>query len=101
MKMKKLLIWLLLILIIGAALYYRRDYLPIPQLNSYQAGAGNSESAPNEKIEPQAVIAVQRGDIKKTVSTSGYIKPVNEVYLSFASTGTAGGMVEKIMVKTG
>lgn len=101
MKMKKLLIWLLLILIIGAALYYRRDYLPIPQLNSYQAGAGNSESAPNEKIEPQAVIAVQRGDIKKTVSTSGYIKPVNEVYLSFASTGTTGGMVEKIMVKRG
>lgn len=99
MKMKKLLIWLFLLLIIGGGLYYWRDYLPIPLLNSSRAG--NNGSVSSEKIDPQAVIEVQRGDIKKTVSTSGYIKPVNEMYLSFATTGTTGGAVEKIMVKRG
>ncbi len=98
MGKKKLLIWILLILIIGGVVFLLRDHLPIPILNSSRV---SSESVYSENIDPRAIIEVKKGIIKKTVSTSGYIKPVNEAYLSFATTGTTGGTVERILVKRG
>ncbi|HOR42053.1 MAG TPA: efflux RND transporter periplasmic adaptor subunit [Atribacterota bacterium] len=99
MTKKKYLLWILIIVIIGVSLYLLRDNLPIsiPIPGFFRALDENGAN----KIDPNAVIQVRRGSIKKTVSTNGYIKPVNEVYLSFATTGTAGGTVEKIMIKRG
>lgn len=99
MLKRKLFIWLFFILIVGSIVYFGKDYLPISIGNSSQVS--NSEGVFSDQINPKAVIEVKKGIIKKTVPTSGYIKPVNEVYLSFATTGTTGGTVEKIMVKRG
>jgi len=98
MRKKNIFIWFLMIVVIGSLIYFWREHLPIPFLNS---NPGNSDNAYMENIDPRAVVEVKRGSIKKTVSASGYIKPVNEMYLSFASTGTTGGTVEKILVKRG
>lgn len=98
MGKKKYILWFLIFLTIGFLTYTFREYLPVSLLKS--AGV-KSETVYSENIDPRAVVEVKRGSIKKTVSTSGYIKPVNEAYLSFATTGTTGGTVEKILVKRG
>jgi len=41
----------------------------------------------NIKITPQMVTSVERGDLKKTVSTSGYLKPADEKALIFSLNG--------------
>lgn len=101
MRKKKYFIWILIILIIGSLAYYWREYLPFKIFNSSSGKTNSEHNTFIENIDPRTVIEVGRGSIKNTVSTSGYIKPVNEVYLSFASTGTTGGTVEKILVKRG
>jgi len=98
MRKRKLFIWIFILLVLSAGIYLGKDYLPIPFLaNTSQAVNGSYA----EQIDPAAVIEVSRRNIKKTVSTSGYIKPENETYLSFATTGTTGGTVEEIMIKSG
>ena len=72
MRKKKLLLWFIIILVISSGLYIFRDSLPVPVLNSYRVIS--SESVYSEDIDSNAVIEVKRGNIKKTVSTSGYIK---------------------------
>ena len=93
--MKKGFIWLLIILILGIGAYFGKDY--IEQKNDSNTGSGISA----EEIDLDAAVEVTKGSIRETVSTSGYIQPENEVNLSFASTGTAGGTVEEILVETG
>jgi multidrug efflux pump subunit AcrA (membrane-fusion protein) len=98
-RKKKIFIWLFILILIGGGIYLGKDYLPIPIIGNTSKSGGEENYA--QEIDPDAAIEVSRGNIKKTVSTSGYIKPENEVYLSFATTGTAGGTVENILVKSG
>ncbi len=99
MRKKKLFIWLFILILISGGIYLGKDYLPIPIIgNTSKSG---EEDGFTQEVDPDTVIEVSRGNIKKTVSTSGYIKPENETYLSFATTGTAGGTVENILVKAG
>lgn len=99
MRKKKLFIWLFVLILISGGIYLGKNYFSIPIIgNTSKSG---EEDGFAQDIDPDAVIEVSRGNIKKTVSTSGYIKPENEVYLSFATTGTAGGTVENILVKAG
>ncbi len=98
-RKKKIFIWLFILLLIGGGIYLGKDYFPIPAAGN-TSKSGEEDSYARE-IDPDSVIEVSRGSIKKTVSTSGYIKPENEAYLSFATTGTTGGTVESIMVEAG
>ncbi len=98
MVKKRTLFWFLIILTIGILLYIFRNNLPISPLKSFGT---NRETIQSGSIDPRAIVEVKRSNLRKTVSTSGYIKPVNEAYLSFATTGTTGGTVEKNLVKRG
>jgi HlyD family secretion protein len=51
----------------------------------------------NIKITPQMVTSVERGDLKKTVSTSGYLQPADEKTLTFGLNGE----IEEILVGEG
>ncbi len=51
----------------------------------------------NIKISPQMVTSVERGDLKKTVSTSGYLQPADEKALTFGLNGE----IEEILVGEG
>jgi len=51
----------------------------------------------NINIDPKLVTPVERGDLKKTVSTSGYLQPVNEKSLVFSSNG----QVEEVLIVEG
>src|SRR5690554_2960895 len=93
--MKKLFIWVLIILILGAGGYFGFNFIK-QKTNSSVDSAISAES-----IDLDAAVEVTEGTIKKVVSTSGYIKPENESYLSFATTGAAGGSVEKVFVEAG
>jgi multidrug efflux pump subunit AcrA (membrane-fusion protein) len=98
MRRKKILIWLIIFVVLTAGAYLGKDYFPIPIFGNSKAGEEDSYA---QEVDPGSVIEVSKGNIKKTVSTSGYIKPENEAYLSFATTGTTGGTVESIMVAAG
>jgi len=41
----------------------------------------------NIKVEPHMAMAVKKGDIRKIVSTSGYLEPEEEMNLSFKVNG--------------
>jgi len=49
------------------------------------------------KITPQMVTSVERGDLKKTVSTSGYLQPADEKVLTFSLNGE----IEEVLVSEG
>jgi multidrug efflux pump subunit AcrA (membrane-fusion protein) len=98
-RKKKIFIWLFMLVLISSSIYLGKDYFPIPILGNSSKSGGEDSYA--QEIDLSSVIEVSKGNIKKTVSTSGYIKPENEVYLSFATTGTTGGTVESIMVTAG
>lgn len=51
----------------------------------------------NIKIAPQMVTSVERGDLKKTVSTSGYLKPADEKALAFSLNGE----IEEVLISEG
>jgi len=51
----------------------------------------------NIKITPQMVTSVERGDLKKTVSTSGYLQPADEKILTFSLNGE----IEEILISEG
>jgi len=93
--MKKWFIWLFVIVLLAAGVYFGYDYLQ----QKDNPSTGSNIFA--EEIDLDAAVEVTKGTIRETVSTSGYISPENEIYLSFSSTGTTGGTVEEIFVKTG
>jgi len=95
MKKRKWMIGIFVLLILGAGAYWGIDYFQ--QKNDFQASNGILA----KDIDLDAAVEVTTGSIRETVSTSGYIQPENSTYLSFASTGTTGGTVEEILVKTG
>jgi len=49
------------------------------------------------KITPQMITSVERGDLKKTVSTSGYLQPADEKALIFSLNGE----IEEVLVSEG
>ena len=51
----------------------------------------------NIKIAPQMVTSVERGDLKKTVSTSGYLQPADEKTLTFSLNGE----IEEVLISEG
>ena len=93
--MKKGIIWILIFVMLGIGAYFVKDYLE--KKNSTDDRSVISA----EEIDLESSVEVSRGNIRETVSTSGYIQPENALHLSFASTGTAGGTVEEILVETG
>jgi len=46
-------------------------------------------------------ITVHKGSLEETISGSGYVKPIEENSLSFASRGATGGEIESISVQEG
>jgi len=56
-----------------------------------------TEQNTNIKITPQMVTSVERGDLKKTVSTSGYLQPADEKVLTFSLNGE----IEEVLVSEG
>lgn len=48
-------------------------------------------------ITPQMVTSVERGDLKKTVSTSGYLQPADEKALTFSLNGE----IEEVLISEG
>jgi len=56
-----------------------------------------TEQNTNIKITPQMVTSVKRGDLKKTVSTSGYLQPADEKVLTFSLNGE----IEEVLVSEG
>ena len=46
------------------------------------------------KITPQMITSVERGDLKKTVSTSGYLQPADEKALIFSLNGE----IEEVLI---
>lgn len=56
-----------------------------------------TEQNTNIKITPQMVTSVERGDLKKTVSTSGYLQPADEKVLTF----NLNGEIEEVLVSEG
>lgn len=95
MRKKKWFLWIIIILVLGTGSFFGFNYWQ--SKSETEANSGNQIKS----VDLASVIEVKLGNIKKTVSTSGYIKPENEVYLSFATTGTEGGTVEKILIKPG
>jgi len=51
----------------------------------------------NIKITPQMITSVERGDLKKTVSTSGYLQPTDEKALTFSLNGE----IEEVLISEG
>jgi HlyD family secretion protein len=49
------------------------------------------------KITPQMITSVKRGDLRKTVSTSGYLQPADEKALTFSLNGE----IEEVLISEG
>ncbi len=49
------------------------------------------------KITPQMITSVERGDLKKTVSTSGYLQAADEKVLTFSLNGE----IEEVLISAG
>ncbi len=56
-----------------------------------------TEKNVNIDITPQMIISVERGDLKKTVSTSGYLQPADEKILTF----NLNGEIEEVLISEG
>jgi len=65
-------------------------------LNRADEGELTEENV-NIEITPQMITYVERGDLKKTVSTSGYLQPVDEKVLTFSLNGE----VEEVLISEG
>ena len=88
MKKKWLVIAIIIILIISAILIWNRFF---------KAEEDEDSVGQNININPREVMTVEKGDLKKTVSTSGYLQPVDEKLLTFNSSGE----IEEILIVEG
>ena len=88
MKKKWLIVGVIVILII-IALFIGSRFL----------NKTNDEELTEQKIKitPQMITSVERGDLKKTVSTSGYLQPANEKILTFSLNGE----IEEVLISAG
>jgi len=73
-------IWLGIIILLIAAFLIRNNFFK-------KSSAELASQIMNIKIEPHMVMAVKRGEIRKMVSTSGYLEPEEEMNLIFKVNG--------------
>lgn len=67
----------------------------------YYKSYNKNETALQDRINPQMIIKVEKGNIEKTIATEGYVKAVEEQDLSFPVKSSGSLKVEKIYVKEG
>jgi multidrug efflux pump subunit AcrA (membrane-fusion protein) len=87
---KKWLIAVVIIILIATFLVWNRFF----KANSDK---GLTDQNINITINPQTVMTLKKGDLRKTVSTSGYLQSVNEKVLSF----NLNGEVKEILINEG
>jgi len=58
---------------------------------------GEELAKKNITIDPKMITSVKRGDLKKTVSTSGYLQPADERALAFSLPGK----IEEVLISEG
>ena len=58
---------------------------------------GEELAKKNITIDPKMITSVKRGDLKKTVSTSGYLQPADERALAFSLPGE----IEEVLISEG
>ena len=58
---------------------------------------GEELAEKNITIDPKMITSVKRGDLKKTVSTSGYLQPADERALAFSLSGE----IEEVLISEG
>jgi len=90
MKKKWLIIVAIIILVIIALFIGSRF------LNKADEGE-LTEGNVNIDITPQMITSIERGDLKKTVSTSGYLQPAEEKVLTFSLNGE----IEEVLISAG
>jgi len=90
MKKKWLIVGVIIIIIIIALFIGSRF------LNKADEGELTEKSV-DINITPQMITSVERGDLKKTVSTSGYLQPADEKALIFSLNGE----IEDILISEG
>lgn len=88
MKKKWLIVGVIIVVVI-IALFVRGRFLNKPNEEEL--------AEQNIKITPQMITSVERGDLKKTVSTSGYLQPANEKALIFSLNGE----IEEVLISEG
>ncbi|HEM48683.1 MAG TPA: efflux RND transporter periplasmic adaptor subunit [Caldithrix sp.] len=95
MTKKKWFLWIIIILILGAGIFFG--------LNYWQSKSEINANSENQiqSVDPASVVEVKLGNLKKSVSASGFLQPVNSVNLNLQSSETTGGIVEKILVHVG
>jgi len=82
----KIIVAVVLVLIISGGVYYQFYY--------------QTNESKEQKIDPNNIFTVKKGNITKTIDGQGYIKPINEENLSFPST-SGGTKITKIHVNEG
>lgn len=95
MRKKKWLIWMMIVLILGVVGFSGKGYLQA------KLSTVNTSRDQTKSVDLKSTIEVQCGSLKKTVSASGYLQPVNSVNLNLKNIGTEGGTVEEILVHNG
>ncbi|MCD6176405.1 MAG: efflux RND transporter periplasmic adaptor subunit [Candidatus Cloacimonetes bacterium] len=95
MRKKKWFLWIIVILILGTGGFFGFNYW-----QSKSETEANSENQ-FQSVDLASVVEVELGNLKKTVSASGFLQPVNSVNLNLQSSGTAGGTVEETLVHNG
>lgn len=85
-KVRKIIIWIVLIIVIALGAYY-----------VYGRFFSSKEKTESLTLSPENIITVEGGDVIRTVSAFGQIRPNRESFLTF----TASGILEKIEVEEG
>jgi len=93
MRKKKWFLWIIILLILGIGGFFGFDY--------WQSKTEASSENQIQSVDLTSAIEVELGNLKKTVSASGFLQPVNSVNLNLQSSGTSGGTVENILVHNG
>ena len=93
MKKKKWFLWIIILLILGIGGFFGFNY--------WQSKAEINSENQIQSVDLASVIEVELGNLKNTVSSSGFLQPVNSVNLNLQSSGTAGDTIEEILVSNG
>jgi len=96
-KRKKWFLWITVILILGTGSFFGFNYW------QSKSRIKNNSASQTRLVDLKSTIEVQRGSIRKTVSASGYLQPVNSVNLNLESSesNSSGATVKEILVREG
>jgi len=96
MRKKRQFLGIIIILILGIG-----GILGFNYWKSTLKSAAQAENQIPLTADLAGAVEVQRGNLKKTVSASGFLQPVNYANLNLRSSGTGGGIIEEILVDEG